>query len=157
MTTINNLSIEQMREIVDGAPEGATHKDEVFGYVKFKWVVGDFVVFDEWCPDDAPVTKVFKTNWHENSTELNIFKQSSVDLNNLRTAIAKHDSREFKVGDLVVSTWGLEKRVFKVELKPKFKNGILYLTLLIDGSRRECLAQWWRKATSEEIDLGARS
>lgn len=71
--------------------------------------------------------------------------------------LTKHDSPEFKVGDLVVSTWGLEKRVFKVELKPKFKNGILYLTLLIDGSKRECLAQWWRKATSEEIGLGARS
>lgn len=62
-----------------------------------------------------------------------------------------------KKGDHVVSTWGLEKRVFKVVLKPKFKNGVLYLTLLIDGSRRECLAQWWRKATSEEIALGFRS
>lgn len=71
--------------------------------------------------------------------------------------LTKHDSPKFKVGDLVVSTWGLEKRVLKIVLKPKFKNGILYLTLLIDGSRRECLAQWWRKATSEEIDLGARS
>lgn len=70
--------------------------------------------------------------------------------------LTKHDSREFKVGDLVVSTWGLEKRVLKIVLKPKFKNGILYLTLLIDGYKRECLAQWWRPATPEEKEAGHR-
>lgn len=82
--------------------------------------------------------------------------ESMIRINDLRTAIAEHD-REFKVGDLVVSTWGLEKRVLKIVLKPKFKNGILYLTLLIDGVKRECLAQWWRQATNEEIALGFRS
>lgn len=79
----------------------------------------------------------------------------------VKQAIADVESvggdREFKVGDLVVSTWGLEKRVLKIVLKPKFKNGILYLTLLIDGVKRECLAQWWRQATNEEIAMGFRS
>lgn len=64
---------------------------------------------------------------------------------------------ELKKGNYVVSTWGLEKRVLKIVLKPKFKNGVLIITLLIDGVKRECLAQWWREATNEEISLGFRS
>lgn len=63
---------------------------------------------------------------------------------------------EFKKGDKVVSTWGLEKRVMDIALKPKFKSGVMYITLLIDGVRRECLAQWWRHATPEEIKAGHR-
>lgn len=62
----------------------------------------------------------------------------------------------FKKFDYVVSTWGLEKRVLKIDLKPKLKGGVLYITLLVDGVRRECLAQWWRVATPEEIAAGHR-
>ncbi|WP_293735008.1 hypothetical protein [uncultured Acinetobacter sp.] len=65
-------------------------------------------------------------------------------------------SNEFKKGDYVVSTWGLEKRVLKIDLKPKLKSGVLYITLLIDGVRRECLAQWWRNATTSEFEKGFR-
>ena len=63
---------------------------------------------------------------------------------------------EFKKGDKVVSTWGLEKRVMDIALKPKFKSGVMYITLLIDGVRRECLAQWWTHASNEEIKEGHR-
>lgn len=63
----------------------------------------------------------------------------------------------FKKGDYVVSTWGLEKRVLKIDLKPKIKSGVLYITLLIDGVRRECLAQWWRHATQDEKQAGFRN
>lgn len=63
---------------------------------------------------------------------------------------------EFKKGDKVVSTWGLEKRVMEIVLKPKFKSGVMYITLLIDGVRRECLAQWWRNAEIEEVFDGVR-
>lgn len=56
---------------------------------------------------------------------------------------------EFKKGDKVVSTWGLEKRVMDIALNPKFKSGVMYITLLIDGVRRECLAQWWTHASNE--------
>lgn len=62
----------------------------------------------------------------------------------------------FSKGDYVVSTWGLEKRVFQIELKPKLKSGIMYITLLIDGVRRECLAQWWRHAEDFEVASGSR-
>lgn len=62
----------------------------------------------------------------------------------------------FKKGDHVVSTWGLEKRVLKIDLKPKLKGGVSYITLLIDGVRRECLAQWWRFATEAEKSNGCR-
>ena len=61
---------------------------------------------------------------------------------------------EFKKGDKIVGTWGLEKRVFEIVLKPKFKAGVLYLTINIDGLRKEVLAQWWRHATELEIEAG---
>ena len=63
---------------------------------------------------------------------------------------------EFKKGGFVTGTWGLEDRVFQIVLKPKLKSGVLYLTLLIDGIRRECLAQWYRHAEPNEIISGHR-
>ena len=63
---------------------------------------------------------------------------------------------EFKKSDFVTGAWGVEKRVFKIDLKPKLKSNVLYLTLNIDGKRRDCLAQWFRHATPEEIKLGYR-
>lgn len=63
---------------------------------------------------------------------------------------------EFKKGDFVTGTWGVEKRVFRIVLKPKLKSRVLYLTLDVDGKRRECLAQWYRHATQSEIEAGKR-
>lgn len=62
---------------------------------------------------------------------------------------------EFKKGDNIVFTWG-DKQVRKIELKPKFKSRVLYLTVSVEDHRRECLAQWCRHATPEEIELGFR-
>lgn len=67
-----------------------------------------------------------------------------------------NENIEFKKGDKVVSTWGLEKRVMDITLKPRFVNRVLCLPLLIDGVKRDCLAQWWRHATPEEIKAGHR-
>lgn len=64
---------------------------------------------------------------------------------------------EFNKGDKVVATWGLEKRVLEICLKPKFKSRVLYLTVNIDGVRREVLAQWYRHATAEEIERGFKN
>ncbi len=135
--------IEKAREIVEGAPKYATHKNDVFGYVKFKWSVGGCVVFDEWCPDDAPVTQIYKTNWHENSTDIKIFNESSIDLNDLRTAIAEHDSREFKVGDLIVL------------LHKIYRNDVFELTRLLQQTYDEKDIAY-RHATPEEIKAGHR-
>lgn len=66
MTTMNNLTIEQMREIVSGAPEWAKAYN-----MKMKQYTNGFIR----CSSD-------------------------VYLDDLRTAISEHDSREFKVGDL---------------------------------------------------------
>ena len=68
MTTINNLTIEQMREIVEGAPDWAKAYN-----TKMKQYTNGFIR----CSSD-------------------------VYFDDLRTAISEHDSREFKVGDLVV-------------------------------------------------------
>lgn len=62
---------------------------------------------------------------------------------------------EFKKGDDIVFTWG-DKQVRKIELKPKFKSRVLYLTVSVEGRRCECLAQWCRHATPEESELGFR-
>lgn len=62
---------------------------------------------------------------------------------------------EFKKGDDIVFTLG-DKQVRKIELKPKFKSRVLYLTVSVEGRRRECLAQWCRHATPEESELGFR-
>ena len=83
MTTINNLTIEQMREIVDGAPDWP-----VIGYC----IVGNNYIFKQ-C-EYAPCSYSNLDNaWSEE------YAIHFVSLNDLRTAIAEHD-REFKVGDL---------------------------------------------------------
>lgn len=66
-----------------------------------------------------------------------------------------NDYVEFKKGDNIVFTWG-DNKVRKIELKPKTKNRVLYLTITVEGRRRECLAQWCRHATDEEEQLGFR-
>ena len=62
---------------------------------------------------------------------------------------------EFKKGDNIVFTWG-DKQVRKIELKPKFKSRVLYLTVSVEGRRREVLAQGCRHATCVEVELGFR-
>lgn len=62
---------------------------------------------------------------------------------------------EFKKGDIIVFTWG-DKQLRKIELKPKFKSRVLYLTVSVEGRRREVLAQLCRHATSVEVELGFR-
>lgn len=62
---------------------------------------------------------------------------------------------EFKKGDNIVFTWG-DKQVRKIELKPKFKSRVLYLTVSVEGNRREVLAQWCRHAEQVEVELGFR-
>ena len=62
---------------------------------------------------------------------------------------------EFKKGDNIVFTWG-DRQVRKIELKPKFKSHVLYLTVSVEGRRREVLAQWCRHATEVEVELGFR-
>lgn len=61
---------------------------------------------------------------------------------------------EFQKGDKIVATWGVGNRVFEICLKPKFKSRALYLTINVDGVRREVLAQWYQHATAEEIARG---
>ena len=92
MTTINNLTIEQMREIVEGAPGRAEVcipcLEDVMYFAKrddgkwFKWSNG----YNQWLEYFGKVDPM----------------DLALDLNDLRTAIAEHDSQEFKVGDLVV-------------------------------------------------------
>ncbi|MFW1995189.1 hypothetical protein ACG904_09560 [Acinetobacter guillouiae] len=127
MTTINNLTIEQMREIVDGAPEWASHIRRGI-YFKYRNPV-------EW------------HYWEENQwkfTSSDITKSVFlIDLNDLRTAISEHD-REFKVGDLVVIKanpfWPEDYFIQQVEPE---NIGKWYMNA-------------WRHATPSEIKAGHR-
>lgn len=57
----------------------------------------------------------------------------------------------FKKSDSVCFTWGV-KDIFEVVLKPRFKSGIEYVTIEVDGIRKEMLAQNLRRAHSVEVD-----
>lgn len=79
MTTINNLSIEQMREIVEGAPERAE-----------RWLNGMYLKQGEW----TWWWSGYVSKWLQ--FEKHIYSNSkfeiATDLNDLRTAIAEHDT-----------------------------------------------------------------
>lgn len=62
----------------------------------------------------------------------------------------------YKKGDFVCFEHGLNKDVFKIELKPKIKSRILYITIMFEGHRREILEQNLRHATLEEREAGKR-
>lgn len=57
-----------------------------------------------------------------------------------------------KKGDIVCFEGGLNKSLYKIELKPKIKSRILYVTISIDGKRREIMEQFLRLAKPEEIE-----
>ncbi|MFW1826433.1 hypothetical protein [Acinetobacter sp. ULE_I092] len=88
MTTINNLSIEQMREIVEGAPGRAEVcipcLEDVMYFAKrddgkwFKWSNG----YNQWLEYFGKVDPM----------------DLAMDLNDLRTAIAKHDLKQCQHG-----------------------------------------------------------
>ncbi|RZG63691.1 hypothetical protein EXE25_18805 [Acinetobacter bouvetii] len=57
-----------------------------------------------------------------------------------------------KKGDIVCFDGGLNKNLYKIELKPKLKSRILYLVISIEGRRREIMEQFLRLAKPEEIE-----
>lgn len=57
----------------------------------------------------------------------------------------------FKKGDHICFGWG-NNTIFEVKLKPRFKGRIEYVTIEMDGRRRECLAQSFRWALPAEVE-----
>ena len=63
----------------------------------------------------------------------------------------------FKVGDKVVFGSGLNAGLFTIKSKPKKKNGVLLLpVILLNGSWFDLMEQFVRHATPEEIAAGHR-
>jgi hypothetical protein len=87
MTAINNLTIEQIREIVNGAPERAE-----------RWLNGMYLKQGEW----TWWWSSYVNKWlqYEKHIYSNSKFEIAIDLNDLRTIIAEYDSRKFKVDDL---------------------------------------------------------
>lgn len=76
--------------------------------------------------------------------------ESMIRIEDLRTAIAEHDSREFKVGDLVVHPKFDNKKIYEIiEIK-----GDLF-TVFYDRNSHSFRSDL-RHATSEEIKAGHR-
>lgn len=100
MTTINNLTIEQMREIVNGAPDEASFYQQTGDQVGY--ILDGGGIYWWWNSQD--------NSWNKDYSD----KRTMQSLNDLRTAISEHDSREFKVGDLVVNSHGEEIRLLKI-------------------------------------------
>lgn len=57
----------------------------------------------------------------------------------------------FKKGDHVCFGWG-NKDIFEIKLKPRLKGRIEYITIEMEGRRRECLAQSFRWALPAEVE-----
>ena len=63
----------------------------------------------------------------------------------------------FKVGDKVVFGSGLNADLFTIKSKPKKKNGVLLLPVILpNGSWFDLMEQFVRHATPEEIAVGHR-
>ena len=72
-------------------------------------------------------------------------------------AINKNEPSMFKVGDKVVFGSGLNTGLFTIKSKPKKKNGVLLLPVILpNGSWFDLMEQFVRHATPEEIKAGHR-
>lgn len=147
MTTINNSEliekvggIEKARRIVDSAPKYAQ-----------RYFLGKYLKQGEW----TWWWSSYVSKWLQ--FEKHIYSNSkfeiATDLNDLRTAIAEHDSREFKVGDLVVfvNSKSDDEDLYAVEAV--LDDGAF---LGISHYRQAFSAKKIRHATPEEIKAGHR-
>lgn len=57
-----------------------------------------------------------------------------------------------KKGDFVCFYGGINKDIYRIKLKPRIKSGILYITILFHGKRREIMEQFLRLAEPAEIE-----
>ncbi|MFW2105573.1 hypothetical protein [Acinetobacter guillouiae] len=146
MTTINNLTIEQMREIVNGPPEGKSFISgkvmpaDGFDVKHGKYVMCDGVYKFHWC-----------NGWDIHSYAWHDFVLNVIDLNNLRTAIVENDA--FKAGDLVVST--LDGQEFWMNCICKIE--AFHKKMAITSCGGHSIHHYeFRHATPEEIKAGHR-
>ena len=153
MTTINNSEnliekvggIERAREIVEDAPEGKSFISgkimpaEGFDVKHGKYVMCDGFYKFHWC-----------NGWDIHSYAWHDFVLNVIDLNDIRTAISEHDSREFKVGDLVVHPKFDNKKIYEI-IKIK---GDLF-TVFYDRNSHSFRSDL-RHATPSEIKAGHR-
>ncbi|WP_312969762.1 hypothetical protein [Acinetobacter gerneri] len=148
-TTVNNLTIEQMREIVEGAPDKTADT-----YCVGDWGIAYFSLEFKsvWCAED----KDWFDSDYETIEELGCDYKIVIALDDLRTAIAEHDSREFKAGDWVVKIRGNDHRLYVFPIQnianPKccyideaYKNRSEYISIINI-----------RHATPDEIKAGHR-
>ncbi|CAM9381725.1 hypothetical protein [Acinetobacter bereziniae] len=139
MTTINNLTIEQMREIVNSIPVWAREQN------------GKQIEYSPTHHNLHPHAQI-KWVWNDGSiTAICLIEQNQpeywIDLNDLRTAIAKHD--EFKVGDLVVC---LNRGFNEVDKIREFDSDGYFTT--VNGYY--CNPRVFRHASPSEIKAGHR-
>ncbi|WP_423854109.1 hypothetical protein [Acinetobacter guillouiae] len=137
MTTINNLTIEQMREIVSKAPSNAESYQGGYYFRESPQFMFHNGFHDQWNLTDNDGLYFKAAGFHP------------VRIDDLRTAIAEHD-REFKVGDLVVHPKFDNKKIYEIiEIK-----GDLF-TVFYDRNSHSFRSDL-RHATPSEIKAGHR-
>jgi len=85
---MNNLTIEQMREIVDGAPDGATHVEIIEDEASEYWLLDSETNLWHWHKDPSDPNRAWRIGIPELTVE-NIYS-----IENLRTIIAQHEEIE---------------------------------------------------------------
>lgn len=131
--------IEKAREIVGGAPEGAT----IISLATLQYFRKLVNPLYENEPNVFMRVRITEDGFLEHSTRFAPIILP-IELDDLRTAIAEHDSGEFKVGDLVV-----------IKANPFWPEDYF-----IQQVESENIGKWymnaWRHATPEEIKAGHR-
>lgn len=149
----NNLTIEQMREIVEGAPEWAKAYN-----MKMKQYTNGFIrcSSDVYLEDLRTAIATFdKEELEALSEQDDLFDQFEQEFfaNQSIDDIAKHDCREFKVGDLVVST--LDGQEFWMNCICKIEG--FHKKMAITSCGRHSIHHYeYRRASFEEIEAGHR-
>ena len=85
---MNNLTIEQMREIVDGAPNGATHVEIIEDEASEYWLLDSETNLWHWHKDPSDQNRA----WRIGIPELTVENIHSIE--NLRTIISQNEEIE---------------------------------------------------------------
>jgi len=123
---MNNLTIEQMREIVDGAPNGATHVEIIEDEASEYWLLDSETNLWHWHKDPSDPNRA----WRIGIPELTVENIHSIE--NLRTIISQNEEIErlrnpwISVEDELPSIEGDRSR--SVLIRRVYKNGTVSFT-----------------------------
>jgi hypothetical protein len=135
---LQDLTLQQLKEIRDGAPEGATHVVDYAGMGKYDYLKDP----DTWAA-------WYGSHWSKPGVLLDLSDKTIIKLSDIRTELKARP--KFKVGDLVVLNTG--RKIYRVDH--------IYRTVVwLDSGKESCdvvdIRDVLRHATPEEEAAGHR-